>query len=228
MSTLALPNTIINGASGDASKVQQNFDAIVTDSNVNLIKKDGTLQMTGQLSLLASDPTLADHATRKSYTDASIATAIATEVTNRNAAITTTTEARIGARVQRNATQAVVNITPAFITFDTEVWDYSTFFSAPNTNVSIPVGLAGLYLITFDVTYPTASGGMYADLYINGAWATVGTNAGWNTASTAAQITGTTMRTMGNPDWCSVRVTQNTGGAPINVTASLTLSRLSG
>lgn len=70
MSTLALPNTITNGTTADATEVQANDAAIVAYINDQCITKDGTETMTGFLTLLASDPTDANHAVRKSYVDA--------------------------------------------------------------------------------------------------------------------------------------------------------------
>lgn len=131
MSTLALPNTIINGAAGDATKVQQNFDAIVADSNTNLIKKDGATQMTGALLLVAASPTLGEHATRKTYVDAQ----------------DTALDARTGAGASRVAVQAVSTSAQTFLLFDTEDWDPQAGFTA--TSSTITINTAGVYVISF-------------------------------------------------------------------------------
>lgn len=68
--TLTLPNTIVNGQPGDATAVQQNYDAIRTYINTEVIPRDGTVAMTAPL-LLPSDPTVALQAATKAYVDAS-------------------------------------------------------------------------------------------------------------------------------------------------------------
>lgn len=73
MATLTLPNTILNATTTDASKVQGNDAAIAAFVNASVVQVDGAIAMTGALTLVAADPTLANHATRKSYTDALVA-----------------------------------------------------------------------------------------------------------------------------------------------------------
>ena len=71
MTTLNVPNTLSNGSTADASAVQQNFDAIETHVNTELLNRDGSVAMTGQLGLVG-DPTSDDAAARKAYVDAQV------------------------------------------------------------------------------------------------------------------------------------------------------------
>jgi len=63
---LILPNDFVNGTPHDASKVQENMDAIESHVNTELIRRDGGVAMTGQLSLVG-DPVADNDAMRKKY-----------------------------------------------------------------------------------------------------------------------------------------------------------------
>jgi hypothetical protein len=69
MTTLAIPNSIANAQALDATPVDQNFDEIQSHVNTELINRDGTVAMTGQLSLGAGDPVADGDAARKAYVD---------------------------------------------------------------------------------------------------------------------------------------------------------------
>lgn len=69
MAALTLPWTISNGDSLDATKVMGNFTSIATWANSDLVRADGGVAMTAQLSLVG-DPVNAAHAARKAYVDA--------------------------------------------------------------------------------------------------------------------------------------------------------------
>lgn len=71
MSTVSVPNTFVNGAVNDGSEVSTNFTELVTYINDNVIVKDGSKAMAGQLSLWA-DPTADAHAARKAYVDGKV------------------------------------------------------------------------------------------------------------------------------------------------------------
>lgn len=71
MSTLTNPNAIANAQPLDATKVQQNFAAIESYVNSNVVTKDGATAMTGALTLAAA-PTEDLHAASKLYVDLSI------------------------------------------------------------------------------------------------------------------------------------------------------------
>lgn len=62
-----------NGTASDAEQVDTNFNDLVSYINTNAILKDGTVAFTGVVTGPATDPTLANHLTRKSYVDAKAA-----------------------------------------------------------------------------------------------------------------------------------------------------------
>lgn len=68
MTSLNVPNAITNGTVADATDVQQNFDAIETHVNTEMVNRDGSIAMTGEL-LLPSNPTSNLAASTKSYVD---------------------------------------------------------------------------------------------------------------------------------------------------------------
>lgn len=68
MTSLNVPNAITNGTVADATDVQQNFDAIETHVNTEVVNRDGSIAMTGEL-LLPSNPTSNLAASTKSYVD---------------------------------------------------------------------------------------------------------------------------------------------------------------
>lgn len=69
MATATVTNTFTNATTAVAAQVNTNFNDLLGFINTNAIQKDGSLAMTAQLSLLAADPTTANHATRKQYVD---------------------------------------------------------------------------------------------------------------------------------------------------------------
>lgn len=68
MTNLNVPNSITNGTTADATDVQQNFDAIESHVNTEVVNRDGSIAMTGEL-LLPSNPTNNLGASTKSYVD---------------------------------------------------------------------------------------------------------------------------------------------------------------
>jgi hypothetical protein len=68
MTSLNVPNAITNGTIADATDVQQNFDAVETHVNTEVVNRDGSIAMTGEL-LLPSNPTSNLAASTKSYVD---------------------------------------------------------------------------------------------------------------------------------------------------------------
>lgn len=68
MTSLNVPNAITNGTIADATDVQQNFDAIESHVNTEVVNRDGSIAMTGEL-LLPSNPTSNLAASTKSYVD---------------------------------------------------------------------------------------------------------------------------------------------------------------
>lgn len=68
MTSLNVPNSLVNGQIADATEVQANFDAIETHANTELINRDGGVAMVGEL-LLSSNPTSNLAASTKQYVD---------------------------------------------------------------------------------------------------------------------------------------------------------------
>lgn len=68
MTNLNIPNAVTNGTVADATDIQQNFDAIESHVNTEVINRDGSVAMTGEL-LLPSNPTSNLAASTKSYVD---------------------------------------------------------------------------------------------------------------------------------------------------------------
>lgn len=69
MATASVTYALTNGTTADASQVATNFTDLVNFLNTSALHKDGSVDMTGLLTLHAADPTTDDHATRKSYVD---------------------------------------------------------------------------------------------------------------------------------------------------------------
>jgi hypothetical protein len=69
MATASVTYALTNGTTADASQVDTNFDDLVGFLNGSVVHKDGSVSMTGLLTLHAADPSTANHATRKSYVD---------------------------------------------------------------------------------------------------------------------------------------------------------------
>jgi hypothetical protein len=69
MATASVTYALSNGSSADAAEVNTNFNDLVSFLNGSVVHKDGSVSMTGALSLPASDPSDANHATRKQYVD---------------------------------------------------------------------------------------------------------------------------------------------------------------
>jgi microcystin-dependent protein len=66
--SFTMPNTIANSASRDARPVQANFAAVTAALQNDFIRKDGTIAMTGPLTL-AADPAAPTQAATKQYVD---------------------------------------------------------------------------------------------------------------------------------------------------------------
>lgn len=73
MTSLNVPNTVVNGTIADATDVQGNFDAIESHVNTEMVNRDGSVAMTGEL-LLPSNPTSNLGAATKSYVDGEVTT----------------------------------------------------------------------------------------------------------------------------------------------------------
>lgn len=69
MATASVTYTFTALTKAQAAQVNQNFTNLTTFLNADVVHVDGSKSMTGALTLPASDPTNANHATRKSYVD---------------------------------------------------------------------------------------------------------------------------------------------------------------
>lgn len=76
MATASVSYSFVNGATNDGPQVTQNFTDVVNFLNNQVVHKDGSVTMTGALSLPASDPVSANQAARKSYVDSSLSTSM--------------------------------------------------------------------------------------------------------------------------------------------------------
>lgn len=68
MATPSVPNTLVPSVSAKASDVNGNFAALVAFLNGQVVQKDGSIPMTGLLTLSGS-PTASNHAATKAYVD---------------------------------------------------------------------------------------------------------------------------------------------------------------
>jgi hypothetical protein len=73
MASLATTYTFSSGTRAKSAEVNQNFTDVVNFVNTEVIHRDGAVAFTGLPTLPATDPTTANHATRKSYVDAEVA-----------------------------------------------------------------------------------------------------------------------------------------------------------
>lgn len=75
MTALPTLRDIVNDTPADAVDVQYNFQALQTFINANLINADGSVSMTGQLTLVGT-PTTDNQAASKAYVDSRIPTGV--------------------------------------------------------------------------------------------------------------------------------------------------------
>lgn len=92
MATASVTNNFANGATSDADAVDQNFTDLVNFANTNVVHKDGSVAMTGALTLPGS-PSTALQAASKGYVDGLVpaATSTWTPVVRQGATTFTTT-----------------------------------------------------------------------------------------------------------------------------------------
>lgn len=70
MSSLPALNTISNGTAADASEVDDNFTTLANFVDQELVNRDGSIAMTGELLLANSSPSTSLAAASKGYVDA--------------------------------------------------------------------------------------------------------------------------------------------------------------
>lgn len=81
MSTAAKTYTFSASTTAESAKVNTNFDDLISYINTNCIVKDGSLASTAVLSGPATDPTSANHYSRKQYVDDRVGMAAAQSTT---------------------------------------------------------------------------------------------------------------------------------------------------
>lgn len=82
MATASVTYTFSGGGNALASEVNTNFTQLVSFLNASVVQVDGSQSMTGQLTLLGSDPASNNHAARKLYVDTKGQQSIATTTNN--------------------------------------------------------------------------------------------------------------------------------------------------
>jgi microcystin-dependent protein len=132
MTALVLPHVLANGIAADGANLEANFTAIETHVNTEMINRDGSVAMTGALTLVA--PSSASHAARKQDVDGAVPVGSVimyggtTEPTNylfcRGQAVSRATYATL-----------FTAIGTAYGT-----GDGSTTFNLPNFQATVPVG----------------------------------------------------------------------------------------
>jgi hypothetical protein len=73
VATASVDYEFSNGTTADADEVNANFTSVLNFLNASVVHADGSVAMSGILSLPASDPSTANQAARKSYVDAKAA-----------------------------------------------------------------------------------------------------------------------------------------------------------
>jgi hypothetical protein len=107
----SVPNSFTDGTATSAPGVNANFDALVSWINTNAVHLDASKSFTAVPSGPATDPTTANHLTRKSYVDALVAAVsarlpvVAADITDLN--VTTAKIANLGVTTGKIADLAV-------------------------------------------------------------------------------------------------------------------------
>lgn len=125
---------------------------------------------------------------------------------------------RKGFKIRRVANQSISSASTTAISFDTEDSDTDAFGAVTSTTYTIPTGLDGLYAITAQVTFASASLGAAPALAITAAgvafWTAIPLSSVAGVGSLGITIPMVATQTI------SVSVYQNSGGA-VNATATL-------
>ena len=124
--------------------------------------------------------------------------------------------ADIGVSVTNTTPQTIPTATTTTLTFNTEDWDTSGFHDnvVNNERLTVPVGLAGKYLVTLNVTFdPNPTGPRVLTINLNGAPSYVSDTRDATTAvgfGTVASISGYISLSVG--DFITATVLQSSGG----------------
>jgi len=161
---------IDNGQDNHAQPVMDNLNAIALWINTYLVHLDGAKAMQGQMSGPASTtPVNANDYTPKTYVDNQWATEAAARLAADKAHV------RCGWGIRRVAFfTATGGSTLDVISFDTEDFDTNAFFAPTSTNVTVPAGKGGVYLVTAQFPQTNSFSGLgretyYTMVYVNGA-----------------------------------------------------------
>jgi len=126
---MAIPLTgltqISNGDALDAVPVDGNFDAITSHINTEMIARDGSVAMTGQLSLVG-DPSSDSDAARKAYVDAQGTSSVT-------------------ARFTRGSNYALTSAVRYDVEYELETNDTDGWWSFPGTTLTCPAD--GIYAV---------------------------------------------------------------------------------
>jgi len=126
---------------------------------------------------------------------------------------------RTGVKLRRVATQSIGNATGVDINWDTEDRDSDSYIGVTSSTVTIPSGLAGVYVVTAGVLWasdPTTAGPSHIQISMGGRFWRDSTTA-LNALSTRRTVTA--IDELAVADTLTVEVYQTTGGS-INVTTA--------
>jgi len=211
---LVIPSTITDGGANTAATVMTDLNAIVTWLNTNALHIDGTKALTGRLSSPNTDPSAGDDYARKAYGDA--------KSTTENAAMTAADNLppKVGCSV--SGTTSVPNSSLTALSFSSETYDSDGFFAPTSTNIVIPTGFTGLYIVKVSLTSnPGAT--VNTAIYLNGAEYR---NPFPSTFTSTTGGVGYSMALFTQGDIVTFRVTQFSGSS-LNMTSSVELRRVS-
>jgi hypothetical protein len=141
MATASVTYALANGTTADATQVSTNFTDLVNFLNTNVVHKDGSVSMSGLLTLHSADPSSSNHATRKSYVDVQDTKAIMVRQSATPSWSTSTASSSAAA-----TTIATVTVTDPG--YDYYVWGHATFGFFITGGATLPpdVWSCGLYV----------------------------------------------------------------------------------
>ncbi len=147
MATLNALNEFVAGNTAVADEVNENFDALAEFVTNDVVHRDGSQQMTGQLLLENASPTQNNHAARKKYVDDQITTLTSGQIHGPYLHATSW----VSGDYDIDGTDAQTFASPqwANITFDHVVQDSANAYTLANGQFEAPK--AGLYLVSLAV-----------------------------------------------------------------------------
>lgn len=136
---VSVTNTFSNGTTADASQVNTNFTDLVNFVNNSTVHKDGSVAMSGLLTLHSADPTNANHATRKSYVDDQDKKAI---LVRQGAELTFTSSSA----TTENTATVIGTVTVADPGYDYYVWGHASLATYVNGATGLSVWSLGIFI----------------------------------------------------------------------------------